>query len=133
MAPAAITALEGMPPSNVPPVICSQSLLCGHIRSRHRGRQGVLESKETELLQWIFEHREQGIQVTTRMVRNYALKILPELQQKSRSTNDQAGRHFLDKIGLTHQVSIHVLQISHVETEDTPLEFMEFMSVRLHI
>ena len=32
-APAAITALEGMPPSNVPPVICSQSLLRGHIRS----------------------------------------------------------------------------------------------------
>ncbi len=126
-APAAITALEGMPPSNVPPVICSQSLLHGHIRSRQRVRQGILESKETELLQWIFEHHEQGIQVTTRMVRNYALKILPELQQKSRSTNDQAVRHFLHKIGLTHQVSTHVSQKSHMETEDAALDFMEFM------
>ena len=126
-APAAITALEGMPPSNVPPVICSQSLLRGHIRSRHRGRQGVLESKETELLQWIFEHREQGIQVTTRMVRNYALKILPELRQKSRSTNDQAVRRFLHKIGLTHRVSTHVSQKCHMETEDAALDFMEFM------
>ena len=58
----------------------------GHLRSLHQGRASILAPKENELLMFIFERCEQGIQVTARMVWKFAEKIMPaELHGKTRN------------------------------------------------
>lgn len=43
----------------------TRKFLSGSLRSLHPGKTSILASKTTPLLRWIFEHREQGLQVTT--------------------------------------------------------------------
>ncbi len=65
---------------SVAPVASSKNVYHGHLRSLHPGRLGMLASHEPALLQFVFEFCEQGIQVTTRMVRKFAVKIVPNFQ-----------------------------------------------------
>ena len=60
----------------------SSKLLIGKIRKNHSGRNSFLAPIENVLLGYVFENREQGIQVTTRMIRKYVEKKLPLLLQK---------------------------------------------------
>ena len=68
---------------SVAPVASSKNLLCGHLRSLHPNRLGMLASHEPALLQFVFEFHEQGIHVTTRMVRKFAEKIVPNFQERT--------------------------------------------------
>ena len=43
----------------------TRKFLSGSLRSLHPGKTSILASKTTPLLRWIFEHHEQGLQVTT--------------------------------------------------------------------
>ena len=70
----------------------SNKLLIGKIRKNHSGRNSSLAPIENVLLRYVFENREQGIQVTTRMVRKYAEKKLPLLLQKK--TRRPTARQF---------------------------------------
>ena len=76
-------------------IIWSSKLLCGKIRKNHSGRKSVLALVEKVLLWYVFENCKQGIQVTPRMVKKYAVKKLPSLLQKTREANCQVIRHFL--------------------------------------
>ncbi len=64
---------------SVAPVASSKILLRGHLRSLHPGRLGMLASHEPALLRLLFEFCEQGIQVTTRMVRKFAEMFMPNI------------------------------------------------------
>ena len=70
----------------------SSKLLIGKIWKNHSGRNSSLAPIENVLLRYVFENREQGIQVTTRMVRKYAEKKLPSLLQKK--TRRPTARQF---------------------------------------
>lgn len=59
---------------------------------------------------FIYEHCEQGIQLTPRMVRRFAESILPELQERNNDVNNLTFVHFPHQVGLSHQVSTHVVQ-----------------------
>ena len=103
-------------------------MLHGHLQTLHLGRLGMLSSHEPELLQFIFEFREQGIQVTTRMVRKFAEKIVPNFQGRThRVLRNEVVRRFLRRIGLTHRVGTHVAQANNKMSEAASREFMEFM------
>lgn len=69
---------------------CRQKMFCAHHFSLHLGKVSILTVQETELVWFIFEFREQVIQVTTRMVRKFAENIQPEFEQKQRGTRSQA-------------------------------------------
>ena len=66
---------------SVAPVASSKNLLRGHLRTLHPGRLGMLASHEHALMRFVFEFCEQGIQVTTRMVRKFAEKIVPDFHK----------------------------------------------------
>ena len=96
------------------PVSSLKNVLHGHLRTLHPGRLGMLSSHEPELLRFIFEFREQGIQVTTRMVRKFAEKIVPNFQVRThRVLRNEVVRRFLSRIGLTHRVGTHVVQMNN--------------------
>ena len=122
-----------MPTPDVTPVMTevipasTRKFLSGSLRSLHPGKTSILASRTTPLLRWIFEHREQGLQVTTRMVRKFAEDLVPNFREKTIVAKNQAVRRFLHRVGLTHCVATHVAQKSHHETEAASIEFMEFM------
>ena len=131
-------AVCNMPMTDVTPVMTemqhltgilssTRKFFSGNLRSLHPGKSSILASKTTPLLRWIFEHREQGVQVTTRMVRKVAEDIVPNFREKTIVAKNQVVRRFLHRVGLTHRVATHVAQKSHHETEAASIEFMEFM------
>ena len=106
------------------------SAACGRREGRRagRGRLGMLASHEPALLQFVFEFCEQGIQVTTRMVRKFAEKIVPNFQERNHLViRDQVIRRFLRRVGFTHCVGTHVAQANNKMSEAASREFMEFM------
>ena len=70
-----------VPPVVVPMVVAKT--INGHVRSLHPGRVSILAPKKMQLLHWLFEQCEQGIQVTTRLVQKVAEKLVPELCEKT--------------------------------------------------
>ena len=86
-----------MPLTDVTPVttviimLSTRKFFSGNLRSLHPGKSSILASKTTPLLRWIFEHREQGLQVTKRMV----LKVtedVPNFREKMLVAKNQAIR-----------------------------------------
>ena len=67
----------------------SNKLLHGNLRSLHNGRNSILAPIEEDLLQFILEYREQGIQVTTKMIRKFTKNLMPGYHLKSRNAKDQ--------------------------------------------
>jgi hypothetical protein len=119
-----------VPPFVVPPAVVPMTVVklnTGHARSLNTGRVSFLAPKKMQLLRWIFEQREQGLQVTTRLVRKVAEKLLPELCEKNIRSRDQIVRRFLFSAGLVHRVSTHVAQRDPKEMEGTAQEFMSLM------
>ncbi len=113
---------------SVAPVASSKNLFCGHLRSLHLGRLGMLASHEPALLQFVFEFCEQGVQVTTRMVRKFAEKIVPNFWERTHLViRGQVIQRFLCRVGLTHHVGTHVAQANNKMSEAASREFMEFM------
>ena len=70
---------------------------CGNIWSLHLGTTIILALNDMDLLHF-FEHCEQGIQITTRMVRKFAEKTLNYVK-KFRKANQQSVWHFLHQVG----------------------------------
>ncbi len=79
-----------------------------------------------ELLRWIFECCEQGIQVTTRAVRKVADEIVPGFRDTSIRARTLVVWRFLCRVGLSHRLATHIAQKSHVETEAVSFQFMEY-------
>ena len=80
-----------------------------------------------QLLRWIFEQREQGVQVTSRAVRKVAERMIPELREKTISAREQIVRRFMKSAGLTHRLGTHTAQQSPKVMEQAARDFMELM------
>ncbi len=80
-----------------------------------------------QLLRWIFEQREQGVQVTSRAVQKVAEKIIPELCEKTISAREQIVWRFMKSAGLTHRLGTHTAQQSPKVMEQAARDFMELM------
>ena len=79
-----------MPITDVTHPASTRKFFSGNLRSLHPGKSSILASKTTPLLRWIFEHREQGFQVTTRMVRKFTEDIVPNFGDKTIVAKNQA-------------------------------------------
>ncbi len=99
----------------------------GHLRSLHHGRVSMLAPKKMQLLRWIFEQREQGVQVTSRAVRKVAERMIPELREKTISAREQIVRRFMKSAGLTHRLGTHTAQQSPKVMEQAARDFMALM------
>ena len=88
----------------------STKLLLGNLRSLHDGRISILAPIEEDVLRFLFEYREQGIQVTTKMVRKFVEQRMPDFRLKNKFTKDQCIRHFLRQAGYSHRLSTHTGQ-----------------------
>ena len=112
-------------PVLVPMVVAKT--ISGQVHSLHPGRVSILAPKKMQLLRWLFEQREQGLQVTTRLVRKVAENLVPELREKTIHARNQIVRRFLTSAGLTHRVGTHVTQRDPKEMESVAQEFMSLM------
>ncbi len=84
--------------------------ISGCLHALHKGKAIALAPKENDILRFIFEQHEQGIQMTAKMVQNFVKKIMPgELHGKSRFAIKQVHLR-LHHIGLMHRVSTHTMQ-----------------------
>ena len=97
----------------VPPVVVPMTvakITNGHARSLNTRRVSFLAPKKMQLLHWLFEQCEQGLQVTTQLVQKVAEKLVPELCEKTIHAQNQIVRRCLTSAGLTHCVGTHVAQ-----------------------
>ena len=99
----------------------------GHLRSLNHGRVSMLAPKKMQLLRWIFEQREQGVQVTSRAVRKVVERMIPELCEKTISAREQIVWRFMKSAGLTHRLGTHTAQQSPKVMEQAARDFMELM------
>ena len=102
-------------------------LLLGNLRSLHEGRISILAHIENDVMRFLFEYREQGIQVTTKMVRKFVEMLMPDFRLKSKCNEDACIRRFLRQAGYTHRLSTHTAQKKPEETKAAASEFMEYM------
>ena len=105
----------------------STKFLHGNLRSLNEGRMSILAPIEMDLLRFLFEYREHGIQVTTKMVRKFVEKVMPEFRPKTKIAKQQCVRRFLCHAGYSHRLSTHTAQRKPKETKKASSEFMEFM------
>jgi DDE superfamily endonuclease len=85
-----------------------------HVNTRaaslHCGRTSCLNEIEDDLLAYIWEHREQGMPVSIRMVVNKAGQLLPAFRLKTDRAKDMSIRRFVAANGIVHRVQTHVSQ-----------------------
>lgn len=78
--------------------------------SLHCGRTSCINEIEDDLLAYIWEHREQGMPVSIRMVVNKAGQLLPAFRLKTDRAKDMSIRRFVATHGIVHRVHTHVSQ-----------------------
>ncbi len=83
--------------------------------------------KKMQLLHWIFEQREDGLQVTTRLIQKVAEKSIPKFCVKTMSASEQVVRRFMHSVGLTHCLRTHTAPKCHRQMEAAARDFMELM------
>jgi hypothetical protein len=74
-------------------------------RSLCIGRESILKPIEGDLIRYIFELREQGIGVTTPMVRLKALSLSSIFSEKSSSAQYHAVYRFIKSLDLIYRLS----------------------------
>ena len=79
----------------------------GNLCCFNLGKVGSLASKKMQLLHWIFEQREDGLQVTTRLIQKVAEKSIPKFCVKTMSAREQVVRRFMHSVGLTNCLRTH--------------------------
>jgi hypothetical protein len=96
-------------------------------RKIHAGRPSLLDSISGQLERYIFELREQGIQVTTRAVKVEDSKLSSAFHAKSVVAKKKIVERFVKRVGLTHRVGTHVAQKNHEETAQESKDFIAHM------
>ena len=116
------------------PADLSQKFLHRNVWSLNLGKMSILAPKEVKLLQFIFEHCKQGINVTTRMVRIFSKKQLPELCIKAGVQKISVFGAFTIKSAspisflLTHHKKLAKKRRPHVNF----MEFMRHKATQMH-
>jgi len=89
----------------------------GGARKIHSGQKSCLFQVEPELKQFIFQLREQGIQLTNQMVVQDAARLLPAFEEKATQAKELAVHHFKCCVGLTQCLATHMAQKYFSEME----------------
>lgn len=92
--------------------------------SVHPGRTSILAPHEPELLRFIFELREQGMQVSIAMVCRKAQELCREFREKSWSAAYQSTARWVKHNGLTHRMGTHESQRPPSEMAGEAGDFM---------
>jgi len=84
-----------------------------------------------DLLHFVFETRQLGIQVSTRMVRQEAGCLLPDFWNKSIEVQKMVVLRFVKSVGLTHRSATHTVQKVFQETKDESVDFIMLMKEKV--
>ena len=103
----------------------------GGARKIHSGRKSFLSQIEPELKRFMFQLREQGIQLTNRMVLREAARILPAFKEKSTRAKELAVHRFTRSVGLTQRQATHTAQKHFSETEADARDFIAMMKEKM--
>jgi hypothetical protein len=98
-------------------------------RAGHTGPSSQLKAIEDGLLRFIFEKREQGIEVNTFLVVLRASFLLPEFREKSFTARCSCVKRFLHAHSFSYRMGMHTLQRPPVEVEGEASDFMRFVRV----
>jgi len=97
------------------------------VGSMHNGPISQLKVIEDELLQFIFERREQGFGVTRGAVVMKASKLLPEFAVKSLEARSSAVRRWLKSHDLVNRIGTHVSQKAPSLAADEAADFVNII------
>ncbi len=96
----------------------------GTARRIHPGRPSLLSVIKDDLSRFIFEKRQNGIQVSTRMIRQEACRLLPSFRMKSVDAMKKAVLRYTKQLGLTHRAATHTAQKHFTETQEESNHFI---------
>lgn len=91
----------------------------------HRGPKSQLDGVEDLLLEYIFEKREQGMNVSVGMAVKKASKLDRIFKQKTKNAKSMAMHRFVRKHGLVHRVGTHESQKNPEEVKGEAMDFMK--------
>ena len=103
----------------------------GTARRIHPGRKSILAGIGPQLNRFIFQMREQGIQLTNRMVGLDASRLLPTFWDKTTRAKELAVHRFTKSVGLTQRAATHTAQKHYTETEDDAKDFIAMMRMKV--
>ena len=105
--------------------------LKGNARKIHVGREGILKPFENELKAFVFKVRDQGVQLTNRMIAREASRLVPSFKEKSERSRILSVSRFTRSIGLTLRAATHTAQKHHVETAADAQDFIAMVKQKL--
>ncbi len=103
----------------------------GTSRKIHPGRESVLAQVKEQLRAFTFKLREQGVQVTNRMVMREAGRLLPAFKAKTRRAQELAIHRFTQSVGLAYRCATHTAQKHFMDTEAYSKDFIAVMKSKL--
>ena len=84
--------------------------MTGTARRLHGGRKRALEEMKPVLKAFIFKIREQGVQVTNKIVEREASRLLPSFKNKTPRSKELCVFCFTRSLGLTQRAATHTAQ-----------------------
>ena len=93
------------------------------------GPSSQLKAIEDGLLRYIFEKREQGVEVSTFTVVLRASFLSPEFREKSFTARCSCGKRFLFAHSFSYRMGTHTPQRLPAEVESEAFDFMRFVRV----
>ncbi len=103
----------------------------GTARRLHQGRKSILEPVKSTLQKFIFTIREQGVQVTNKMVEREASRLLPSFKNKTPRAKELSVFRFTKSIGLTQRSATHTAQKHFNETAGDAKDFIDMMRLKI--
>ena len=101
------------------------------VKSTHIGMASILKEHEEVLLRFIFELREQGIQVSLGMVALKASLLSRLFKEKTTNAKEKIVSRFVVSHGLKHHMGTHESQRDPRETATEALDYMQHVKVKL--
>ena len=101
------------------------------VKSTHIGMASILKEHEEVLLRFIFELREQGIQVSLGMVALKASSLSRSFKEKTTNAKEKIVSRFVASHGLKHCMGTHESQRDPRETAAEALDYMQHVRVKL--
>ena len=101
------------------------------VKSTHIGMASILKEHEEVLLRFIFELREQGIQVSLGMVALKASSLSRLFKEKTKNVKGKVVSRFVASHGLEHRMGTHKSQHDPRETATEALDYMLHVRVKL--
>ena len=94
-------------------------------KSIHRGKDSCLTEHKEQLLQFIFELREQGMAVSVQMVALRGAQISEQFQGKSRCAQYHSARRFIRSQGLVFRLGTNESQRLPAEVAAEALDYIQ--------